>query len=140
MSSHGINMDTPKCVALLLCNEVIEDKRTNNKTVVSIFNSIAAPAVPTLHDRMFIMASLTGQKGKWRLTLRIAAPSGTEVVKVEGDLEISVADEVSDIVLELRQVPLNEEGTYYIDLLLGESLISGRRFIVKQFALGTPSG
>ncbi len=50
--------EKPICVSLIICNEVIEDKRSGNKTLVGLFNSVMAPALPVVHPRMFVMASL----------------------------------------------------------------------------------
>jgi len=43
------------CLAIIICNEVIEDKRTNNKTLVGLFSRIGTKAVPCVHPRMFVM-------------------------------------------------------------------------------------
>ena len=55
--------EKPTCIAIIICNEVIEDKRTNNKTLVSLFNGISTPSLPAAHPRLFVMASFTSGSG-----------------------------------------------------------------------------
>ena len=45
------------CVSLIVCNEVIEDKRSGNKTLVGLFNGIMTPRLPASHPRCNDFAS-----------------------------------------------------------------------------------
>ena len=122
--------ERPICVALIICNEVIEDARTGNKTLVGLFSGITAPQVPALHARMFLMASLTSGTGAWPFVFRITAPSGAEVMRM-GDVVRFVDPLVAhDVVVELRNLLLPEVGVYFVDLLLGETQTANRRFSV----------
>jgi hypothetical protein len=122
----------PTCVAVVLCNDVIEDKRTNNKTLVGLFNRIITFHQPASFARMIIMASLTNGVGTWPISFSIRAPSGKEVFHAHGKEDFSSADEVKDLVIELLGLPLPETGTYYIDIKVGETLKGERRFTVQH--------
>jgi len=130
--------EPPRCIAVLLCNEVIEDKRTNNKTLVSLFNSIGVGALPATHDRMFIMASFTNGIGSWPLTFRIIGPSGDELVRMQGEAEFNDPLAVMDIVIEIRQLELREAGQHIIDVLAGNTPLSERRFVVQTQGTSNP--
>src|SRR5919198_1052031 len=99
-----IGRESPSCVAIVICNEVIEDKWTNNKTLVGLFNSIAAPGLPAHHHRMFIMVSLTDGRGEWPVLLAI----------------------------EGRGLPLPEAGEYHVGLFCGGRPLASRRFTVVR--------
>lgn len=129
--SGGGARKQPKCIALVICNEIIEDRRTNNKTLVSLFNGIIAPSLPAIHPRMFLMASLTGGKGKWSLSFRLYSPSNQNLLTIEGEESFDDPLGVYDIVIELQGVPLPEEGGYFINLFVENTPIAERRFTVQ---------
>ncbi|CAN5483957.1 hypothetical protein BH11ARM1_BH11ARM1_15720 [soil metagenome] len=122
--------DSPVCVAVVICNEVIEDKRTNNKSLIGIFNAVSAPQLPVTHPKMNVMASITNVTGELAVTLIVRAPSGREIMKVDGSIPSSDPLAVIDVLFELLGVPIEELGTYMVDILSGQSYLGGRRFQV----------
>lgn len=121
----------PRCIAMIVCNEVIEDKRTNNKTLVGLFNRITAPRLPTVHPRMFIFISITDFSGTAPIAVRISSPS-KEVMTLNGELKCEDTAAVADIVLELQAFPLEESGRYRIELLVNGMPINDRFFHVTE--------
>ncbi|MDR3707625.1 MAG: hypothetical protein P4L33_04950 [Capsulimonadaceae bacterium] len=120
----------PSCISVIICNEIIEDKRTNNKTLVSLFNSIVVAQVPTSHHRMFVMASLTDGRGTWPISFIVRTPSGADLMRF--DSEASFADPVSvlDISVEIIGLSLPELGVYFVDIMTGTYPLGHRRFTV----------
>ena len=131
-SSLPLNSECPACVAIVVCNEVIEDKWTNNKTLVSLFSSIATSELPAQHPRMFILASLTDGRGDWPVLLRIESPSGEELFKAEGSIQFDDPLAVHDLVVEVRGLPLPEAGEYHVGLICGGRPLGSRRFTVVK--------
>ncbi|MBC8103154.1 MAG: hypothetical protein H7Z41_11260 [Cytophagales bacterium] len=123
-------LERPLCVALVICDVVVEDKRSGNKTLVGLFNSIVAPQIPAVHPRMFLMASLTSGRGTWSFIFRITAPSGREIFKMQDRTRFTDPLAVHDVIVELRNLPLEETGVHFVDLLLNDSPIANRRFTV----------
>jgi hypothetical protein len=128
--------ETPKCVALIVCNDVIEDKRTNNKTLVGIFNAIGSSGVPCTHDRMVVFASLSDGVGVWGIELRLFAPSGDELLRVGGEITFPDPHTVEDLVFELRGVQLPDAGTYFAVLFADGGPVGERRFDVRVDGVG----
>jgi hypothetical protein len=122
--------EKPLCVALVICNEVIEDKRSGNKTLVGLFNNIMTPQLPATHPRMFLFASLTSGTGAWTFSFRITAPSGKEVLRMQDSARFDDPLVGHDLVVELRNLPVEEAGVYFVDLFLNEMPIANRRFTV----------
>ena len=129
----------PRCMALLVCNDVIEDKRTNNKTLVGLFNRITAPRLPTKHPRLYIFISITDFSGTAPLAVRISSPS-KEVMTLNGELKCEDAAAVADIVLELQALPLEEPGRYHIELIVSGMPIADRFFHVTEGGHPLPAG
>jgi len=123
--------EKPLCLALIICNEVIEDKRSGNKTLVGLFNGITTSVLPATHPRLFLMASLTSGAGEWAFTFRILTPSGAELMRMQDTTRFDDPLIVHDLVVEVRNLPITEEGVYFVDLLLGEEPILNRRFTVQ---------
>ncbi len=124
------NSEAPVCVAVVICNDVIEDKRTSNKSLIGIFNAIAAPQLPVTHPRMNVLASITNASGDLPITLVLRTPSGRDIMKVEGSVPMQDPLAVMDIVFELNGVPIEELGTYMVDILSENFYLGGRRFQV----------
>jgi hypothetical protein len=130
--SESFGSERPACVAMVICNEIIEDKWTNNKSLIGLFSSIAAPGLPAQHSRMFIMVTLTDGRGEWPCILRIESPAGEELFKAEGLMQFDNPLAVHDLVMEVRGMPLPEAGEYHVGLTCGGRPLAARRFTVVQ--------
>jgi hypothetical protein len=109
---------------------VIEDKRTNNKSLIGLFNGIVVSALPAQHARMFLFVSLTDGRGDQSITLRIEAPSGQKVFEVVGTMKFPDPLSVHDLAIEVLGLPLPEAGEYYIGVYCGTERLGSRRFNV----------
>lgn len=130
--AESYGSECPTCVAMIICNEIIEDRWTNNKSLIGLFSTISTPGLPAQHSRMFIMASLTDGRGEWPFVLRIESPNGEELFKAEGQLFFDDPLVVHDVVMEVRGLPLPEAGEYHVWLVCGTRLLGSRRFAVVQ--------
>ena len=131
--SSLLSSDQPICVAIVICNEIIEDKRTSNKTLVSLFNSIGVASLPASHSRLFLMASLTNLREELPITISIKSHTGQEILRVNGTAD-SGDDPLSvvDLVVEVLGLSLQEEGVHFVDVLTGDRLLGSRRFSVQK--------
>lgn len=127
----------PRCIAILLCNEIIEDKQTNNKTLVSLFNMIACPQIPAVHPRLCVFTSFAHGRGKWPVQVSFSSPSGKEIFRMQGDLEFNPEHDYQDVVLEVRGIGLNEAGKYRIDVLVDGRVDAERIFSVHAMNPGS---
>jgi len=132
-----LGSERPICIAIVICNEVIEDKTTHNKTLVSIFNTIGTPGLPCQHPRLFIMASFTDGRGRWPITFRIAGPSGKVIMRLDGEAHFANPLDVVDVVLQVRGLQLEQAGEHTVDVLAGSELRGSRRFSVVVQAEAT---
>ncbi|MDR3690837.1 MAG: hypothetical protein P4L46_15775 [Fimbriimonas sp.] len=122
--------EVPVCVAIVICNECIEDKRTNNKTLINLFNAINVPSVPSVHQKLVVLASVTNASATIPLQLLVRAPSGGEEARINVDLHAADPLAVYDMVFEINGLVLNQIGPHHIDLLSGTAYLGGRRFDV----------
>ena len=122
----------PVCVATVICNEIIEDKRTGNKSIIGIFNAIATTLVPATHPRMTVMASVTNAEREITVRLILRGPEGREMLSAEARVPTRGPGEVVDLLFELNNITFDEFGDYVFELIYGVKVIGARRFMVVE--------
>ena len=63
---------TPSGLAIVVCDQIIEDKATNKKSLIGIFNNIASQTFPCRHPQLSVFVSLTEGHGNYDARMRIA--------------------------------------------------------------------
>ena len=124
----------PEFLSLAICETVIEDKRTGNKSVINIFDQISVPRFPYLFPRLTVFAALSGLHGDVQLRVRLVRlEDDRDVVSGEGMVH-ATADplRVVDLVFALQNVPLEKAGAYAVELYGAGELLARRRFQVVQ--------
>ncbi len=123
--------ELPVCLAINICNEVIVDARTNNKSLISCFNGIVSQSLPAMHPRMFIMASLTNVFANSEIIISARDPNYTEIMQFRAQIAASDPLAVHDLIVEVHNLQLPFAGTYFVDVIHNETLLAERRFIVQ---------
>ena len=62
---------TPIGLAIVVCDQIIEDKLTGKKSLIGIFNQIGTNNFPCRHPQMCVFVSLTEGRGQCAARLRI---------------------------------------------------------------------
>lgn len=108
----------PRLVALLLCNSVIEDIRTRNKSYIGVFNTIAVEKVPFQMPLLTIVVILTECRGTQEFVVEISYDSdeGQEKkpLQLVGRLDSVDPLGMVELVFELRGFPIEKMGRYTI--------------------------
>lgn len=128
--ANNLYGDGPVCVATLVCNEVIEDKRSGNKTVVGIFNAIGAAQLPATHPRMTIMISVTNIEREIPVQLLLRGPEGGEILKIDARVPGRNPGDIVDLLFEVNNTTFNEFGDHTIEIVSEGKTIGARRFAV----------
>ena len=126
----------PICVSIILCDLVIEDKRTHNKSFIGTFNQIWSPHIPAKHDRMFVVVTLTECHGRHELALeftRDTQDGEVQVLQMQGELNTPDPLTVVDLIFEVRGFPLESSGKHTIKVKAqpGGEILSQRHFTVN---------
>ncbi len=126
----------PVCLALVLCDTVIEDTRSHNKSLINMFNGVLTPAVPVRHDKMCAFAVFSGGRGRVPIALRLCYDKDYEVdlLKLGGTVQFPQNDPnaVVDIVFEIRGFVFPKFGHYTFELVTGGIPLMTRRFSVSK--------
>jgi len=132
---------TPSCLAIVLCDYVIEDKATNNKSLIGLFNRINASNFPCQHPRMVIFISLTDGRGKTDLEVFIEkSEDRREIFKAEGKVDFNDPNHVIDIVFDLRGVAFEEPGSFFVGIRSSSGSLIGERLFHVHHVKAEPGG
>ncbi len=122
----------PEILALLICESVIEDSRSKNKTIVSTFNRITSKAYPARHDRLAAFLSMTSGHGDYELKIRIvradSAPGEDMLLEVGGQVVFADPFAVVELTLDLRGLAIPKPGGYAIQVEIDGDVVKQRRF------------
>jgi len=128
----------PECLAMVLCDDVVEDKRSNNKTLFNTFNQITALKFPAIHPKLVVFLSLTNGHGEVPFDLQFVRDKDDRpLCGLKGTVKFGDPLAVADIVLTMRGLPLPDEGHYCFRLLLAGEPVRERRLFVKLLKGGS---
>lgn len=122
---------SPTLVSLLLCDQVIDDKLTNKKSAIGLFNMIVVQQMPAVINQMAVLASLTEITGKPQLELRLMRDADEHVVfSSKGFVNAPNPLAVVDLVFGMRGVRVEAAGQYAFEVLHEGGILGRRRFQV----------
>jgi hypothetical protein len=124
-------MGRPLCLALVICDEVIEDRRSGNKSLIGLFNTLAAPSLP-FTKRVYVVVSVSGTDELVPLDLRFVSPTGQLAslrLEPPQDRKTQLHD-VHDIVIEMRNLEFAQAGLYAFELWDEQGMMASRHFNV----------
>lgn len=136
------SLPDPECLALVFCNEVIEDKRTNKKSLIGIFNRVSCSKFPT-KQAMFLFVSLTSLHASQPIKLVIVADTENgeqEILKIEGEVGAARPTDVLDLIFEIDALPITAPTTHVAKIVAGSgTVLMQRRFLAVANEWSTPA-
>lgn len=123
----------PTLVSLLICDQVIDDKLSNKKSAIGIFNTIVVPKLPTLLHQTALLASVTEITGRVELEIRLVRDADNEVLfSGKGAVEAPNPLAVVDLLFAMQGLRIPDAGQYAFELLAGGAILGRRRFQVLR--------
>lgn len=119
----------PDCIALVICDMVIQDKQSNKKSLIGLFSTILVSELPSTRS-FFIFASLTNMLKPELLAFIVRDPEGDPVFRAELQPKEGVEfleHMVHDVVFQFEGVPFHREGIYVIEVWHGDDRMLGHR-------------
>ena len=121
----------PKALAFIICDSVIDDKATNKKSLIGLFNNIYANKFPATHPSLNVFLSLTEGYGDYQCSLVCKkADESLELVRIPGNIKFGNPLSVAEVKFEIRGIVIPEPGVYRFDFLCGEVSVVSRKFKV----------
>lgn len=129
----------PFGVALVICDQIIEDKLTGKKSLIGIFNQIATQSFPCRHPQVCVFIAITEGRGQCAARLRIVHDESNHVVaEVNGNIQFPDVHTVVELNFNLVGLVFPEPGVYAIEFYCDDALVLERRFHVTH--LKPPQG
>jgi hypothetical protein len=126
--------EKPMGVVLIVCDRVIIDAKTHEKTLVATFNRIVARRFPCVRARMSIFVAVTNGKGTMNAQVRCVNESTNDAIfEAQGPLTFKDPNHVVEMNSQLNNVPFPKPGLHCIEFLCDDELVLHRRFDVVQF-------
>jgi len=125
----------PTGLAIVVCDQIIEDKFTSKKSLIGIFNNIGTQTFPCRHPQVCVFVSLTEGRGECGARLRIVHDETNKVVaEVDGRIDFPEIHTVVELNFNLVGLTFPEPGMYSIEFFCDDALILERRFNVTQIS------
>ena len=130
---------TPIGLAMVICDQIIEDKLTNKKSLIGIFNQIGAGQFPCRHPQMSVFVSLTEGHGQSAAKLRIVYEETSQVItEINGQIQFPDVNAVVELNFNLVGLQFPQPGLYSIEFYCDDALVLERRFHVQQMQQPQP--
>jgi len=122
------NAPPAQCLAIIICESVVEDHRTHNKCILNAYNRITSASYPARQDRLTVFISLTDGRDDQPFKVQFIGPDGDIVTEAGGQVRFPDPLAVVDLVLDLRGFPIAMAGNYEVRALVCDTIVGQRRF------------
>lgn len=122
-----VKKPAPIPLSMILCDMIIEDKKTSKKSLIGLFSTVTTAKVPCVLSRFGVFISLTEGIGEYACVLRCSlAEDNTLVGETKGQVRFVDRREVVEISLEVNGLSFPRYGDYRFDLYCEEELLISR--------------
>ena len=130
--------ERPIGIALLICDRVITDAVTHEKTLVSTFNQILAKAFPCVHPRVTLFVAVTNGRGSTEAEIRCVNESdeSTAVFGMKGTIPFPDPNHVVEMSFQFNNVTFPKPGLHSVEFLCDGELVLQSRFQVTILKSG----
>jgi len=131
----------PTLVSFLVCDQVIDDKITNKKSAIGLFNTVLVPQLPAVINQLAVLASLTEIESRVILELRLVRDADNAILfQTHGPVEAPSPLATVDLVFNMHGLRLADAGQYAFELHCGGEMLGRRRFqvVYRPLRAGPP--
>ena len=119
----------PILLAMIICDSMIEDKKTGKKSLIGIFNSINSATVPCTHPALNVFIVLTEGIGDYQVSLRcIKSDDEKPLIDLKGQIKFQNPHQIIECNYEIGGMKMTEFGFYRFDFYCNETLLISRKF------------
>jgi len=124
--------EKPIGIALVICDRVITDATTQEKTLVSTFNQILTRSFPCVHPRLSIFVALTNGRGTSEAEIRCLNESDQDhlVFGMKGSIPFPDPNHVVEMNFQFNNVRFDKPGLHGVEFLCDGELVLQSRFQV----------
>jgi hypothetical protein len=128
----------PIPLAMVICDTVIDDRLTGKKSLVGIFNNIAATDFPCRHQTLYVYSVLTEGIGQYEGALRcVYLQSGKTIINLTGPINFPNPLSTVEFIFELKSIVFEQEGVYVFELFCDNQPIISRKINISKISSPT---
>lgn len=132
-----MNKPKPIVLSMIICDTVIDDRATNKKTLVGLFNNIWASSCPCIHPRLNVFITLTDGRGTYQGKLKcVNEDDNRDTLQMEVPITFQSGEYIVEFNFELVNVNFPSFGNYRFEFWCDKDILVTRRFIVTQQDIG----
>ena len=120
-------------LAMIVCDSVIEDKMTNKKSLIGLFDNINSSKIPCVHPGLNVFVVLTEGNGEYECSLKcIHEDTNKSLVGLNARIHCKNPREKIELNFELRGLRLPEYGNYRFEFYCNDNPIISRKFLLQE--------
>lgn len=123
----------PVVLAMVICDTIIDDKMTNKKSLIGIFNNIWACELPVVHPKFNIYLSLTDGYGSYLGKLVcVLADENKQIFQLDCKVDFPSPEQIVELNYEFVGIKFPLFGNYHFEFWVENQLLSTRRFTITH--------
>lgn len=126
------NKPLPIPLSMVLCDTIIEDRKTAKKSLIGLFSTVTTAQVPCVLGRFGVFISLTEGIDEYSCSLQCVFSDDNSVIgEIKGSIKFRNRRDIVEIALDIGGINLLKFGDYRLDLYCDQSLLISRTFTVS---------
>ncbi len=124
-----IDKPKPLPLAMVICDTVIEDKKTGKKSLIGMFNNINVGKIPCVHPNFNVFISLTEGQGDYIGKLGcVYIDEDKPIAELKGPIKFVNPHQIIEFNFEFSGLRLPKYGNYRFEFFCNEQLVISRKF------------
>ena len=131
----------PSVVAMLLCDQIINEQVTNKKSLIGVFDNFNSLTFPVILPRLAVYVKMADAVGDYTFKLRMVKLKDESLIAEIGfqaRITGAAVGQYSELALNMGNVPLPEPGKYEFQLYSGEDYL--HRITMQAVLAQLPQG
>jgi len=130
----------PSVKAILVCDQIIHEIRTNKKSLIGIFEEIHLPNFPAQYPRIAVYVNLTDAHGEYVLEMRLINEDGEEFGRGQTP-KVNIENPLAtcEFALQVQNLQFPKPGQYEFQIFANENFLATKVFRVRELKAGGPT-
>ncbi len=125
--------EIPMGLALLVCDTIIQEKQTNKRSLIGLFDRLYTKNLPCVHPSLSIFVSLTSGRGDYACEVVCRhQETDTNALAVKGKVAFKDPMQVVDLVFNVQGVRFSNSGEYWLEFRVDNVPVMMRRIFIMQ--------
>ena len=118
---------------MVVCDTVIDDKRTNKKSLIGLFDNIYTSKIPSTHPRLNVFIVLTEGNGDYHCALKcVSEDTNKPLIELQGKIHCQNPQQKVEMNFEIIGLRFIDYGNYRFDFYCNDNPLISRKFFVKE--------